>query len=399
MNVAKLRYAPEFSLTLNGRTVPAALQASISSVNYQAALEGADRVELTLVNENLRWLDHPLLALDKELTLSIGYAPARLQRVFVGEIVGHTASFPSSGVPELTIAAQDRMQRLQQGTKLRWFAVPVPQMGNYPLPDPTVAGIVSAENGLMPMMDPVSAALGVLLGGVQSVTTGQKEIRKQEGVSDYDFLKYIAAENGWEMFVEHSGVMGGHKLRFQSPLSRLAPEVTLKYGQSLVDFTPRISAVGQIASVTVYLWVPRIKTTFTVTVGWDWDRMQPTIDIRPAIVPMMARGPSDYLIEEPVTLTSAPRRIFSELIPRLNQRLTASGSTVGDPRIRAGTVLRLEGLGIAFGGLYRVSSATHAMDRGGYRTSFEARKEVWFGSIPLPQQGATPVRVTAPLVG
>jgi hypothetical protein len=89
--------------------------------------------------------------------------------------------------------------------------------------------------------------------------------------------------------------------------------------------------------------------------------------------------------------------LVSELIPRLNERLTASGSTVGDPRIVAGAVLRIEGVGEQFGGLYRVTSATHTLDTGGFTTRFDARKEIWFGSIPLAEQGA--VRVGADLAG
>jgi phage protein D len=103
--------------------------------------------------------------------------------------------------------------------------------------------------------------------------------------------------------------------------------------------------------------------------------------------------PGLMLVDEPVSLLSAPRVILSKLIPRLNQRLTGSGSTIGDPRIRAGAVLRLEGIGEQFGGLYRVTSATHSLDSGGYRTQFEARKEIWFGSIPLLEQGAVPVKL------
>lgn len=401
--MANLRYIPDFRVRIQDAAVPAALRASISSVRYQTGLEGADRVELALVNENLRWLDHPLLALDKELTLSIGYAPDSLEKVFVGHIVAHSATFPSSGSPTLTVVAQDRMERLQQGTKVRWFAIPVPTIGNFPLPDLATAGIVSAENGLIPIFDPVGAALSVLLGGVEAAAavadpgSAQKIIRKQSDESDFDFLTKLARENGWDMFVEHRGALGGYQLRFQSPLDHLSPDVTLKYGQSLIEFTPRISKVGQIYSVTAYIWVAPIKTVFTVNVGWDWDRMALTLDIRPALIPL-GQGPSTFLIEEPVTPVSAPRRIIGELIPRLNKRLTGSGSTVGDPRIRAGAVLRLEGLGVEFGGLYRVTSATHSIDSGGYRTNFELRKEIWFGSIPAPEQGASPVRVTAPFV-
>jgi hypothetical protein len=79
----------------------------------------------------------------------------------------------------------------------------------------------------------------------------------------------------------------------------------------------------------------------------------------------LGQAPGSHLIEEPLTPVSAPRRIIADLIPRLNGRLTGSGSTVGDPRLRAGTVLRLEGLGEQFGGRYRVTSATHTLDGGG----------------------------------
>lgn len=393
-----LRYAPDFRVTIDGRPSPAELRGSISSVSWTSGIEGADRVELTLVNDNLRWLDHPLLGVDRNLELSVGYAPGALERVFVGQVVTQQASFPAGGSPSLTVAAQDREARLARGQKVRWFAIPIPTVTNIPLPDIAVGGIVSLENELLPMFDPVGAALSVILAGADAAAAIddpgviQKLIRKQEGQSDIDFLKRIASENGWEMGVDHGGPLGGHQLRFWSPLDRLAPDVALRYGQSLVDFTPRVSTVGQIASVTAYVWVAAIKTDFAVTVGWDWDRAALTIDVRPALMPTRG-GPSSFLIAEPVTPSSAPRKIVSHLIPKLNRRLTASGSTVGDPRIKGGAVLRIEGVGERFGGLYRVTEAAHRIDAGGYQTSFNLRKEIWFGSIPLPEQGALPVRV------
>jgi hypothetical protein len=57
-------------------------------------------------------------------------------------------------------------------------------------------------------------------------------------------------------------------------------------------------------------------------------------------------------------------------------------------------VLRIEGVGEEFGGLYRATAVTHSLDVSGFRTRFEARKEIWFGSIPLADQGAVPIRST-----
>ena len=392
------RYAPSFTLDVDGTPVPAALRASVSSLTYTTGLGGADRVELQLVNEGLRWLDDRSVALDRELRLSIGYAPDPLEQVFVGEIVSHSASFPSGGPPTMTVAAQDRLQKLQGGGKARWFAIPIPTYGNTPLPDLAVGGIVSLEHALVPIFEPVGAALSVILGGVEAAAALngpnglQKLIRKQEGESDFDFLTRLSLENGWELHIDHGGPLGGHQLRFFSPLGHLSPDVTLAYGRSLMDFSPRLSKVGQIASVTAHVWISQAKTKVSVTVGWDWDKAQLTIDISPTFSGTRG-GETSVTVDEPVTPSSAPRVILSKLIPKLNQRLTATASTIGDPRIGAGTVVQIEGVGVDFGGLYRVTSATHTIDRGGYHTRFEARKEIWFGSIPLPDQGAVPVRL------
>lgn len=401
---AATRFAPEFRLELDGAPIPAALRAAITGVTFTSALEGAQRVDLAIANHGRRWLDHRLLRLGASVRLRIGYAPDALTQVFVGEVVSTSAAFPSSGVPTMSVAAHDRMDQLQRGTKLRSLGFAIPKVGNFPIPDVGVAQLVAAENQLIPFVAPVGAALSAVLGGAELLASGadmgalQKAIRRQTNEDDLAFLRRIARENGWEMLIDHSTAGGGNTLRFMSPLDQLAPDLTLAYGRSMLDFTPRITNVGQVASVTGFVWVDRIKTRFRVTLGWDWDNMSLTLDVSPS-VEGLASGPSGgqlagtgFILSGPLTLASAPRRIVSELVPKLNNRLTGSGSAVGDARLLAGRVVRLEGLGTQFSGLYRVTQATHTIDGGGYRTSFECRKEIWFGSIPAPQQGVAPIR-------
>jgi phage protein D len=61
---------------------------------------------------------------------------------------------------------------------------------------------------------------------------------------------------------------------------------------------------------------------------------------------------------------------------KLNKRLTGKGSAIGDPRIRAGAMIRIEGIGPDFSGDYRVANATHSLNASGYKTSFEVFKEI-----------------------
>jgi len=394
----RARFAPDFALQLGGRPISAELRASVQSIRCHTGYEGLDEVEITLANDGLRWLDNPEFKLDASLTLSLGYAPDPLTKVFDGEVAARGASFPSGGAPTVTVTAHDRRHKMQEGKKVRWFAIPLPCPGNLPLPDPVTASLVTLENLMLPIFDPVGAALAILLGGVDAIVaitdpdSAQKVIRKQADESDYDFIGRIAAENGWDVVVDHDGALGGHILHFTSSLDQLSPQFTFGYGHSLIDFSPRVSTVGQIFAVSGFVWVSAIKMTFTVTLGFDWDRMSLTLMIYPGIVPLNL-SPSDYMIEEPLTPTSIPRKIVSELIPKLNRRLTATGTVLGEPRLRAGNALRIEGVGEEFGGLYRATGVTHTLDSGGYRTQFELRKEIWFGSIPLADQGAVPIRV------
>jgi phage protein D len=391
------QFIPQFSLLLDGQPAPLEMRASVQAVECKTGYDGLDELECTLANERLRWLDSDLFPLGTGITLALGYAPKPLTQVFDGEVVARGAGFPAGGIPTFSVTAHDRRHKMATGNKLRWFAIPLPDR-NLPLPDPATASIVALENGMEPAFEPVGFALSVLLGGADAFAafdpiSSQKVVRKQANTSDYQFLETLAKENGWDMLVEHAGERGGHKLRFTSSLDRLSTDHTLRYGSSLIDFSPRVSTVGQIASVSGFVWVPPIKTTFIVTLGFDFERQALTLSIYPGVVPIGIQA-SDYLIEEPLTLTSIPRRLVSELIPKLNNRLTASGSIVGNAQLRPGDVLRIEGVGKEFGGLYRATAVTHSFDSSGFRTRFEARKEIWFGSIPPADQGAVPVRVT-----
>jgi len=392
------RFAPDAAIELDGAPIPTTMRACMTDVEVQGGMDGADRVDLILTNDQLRWTDYPRLRIGKTLRVSLGYAPEPLQTVFDGEITGLGATFPQSSAPAVTVSAQDRRYLLQRGRKVRWFGIPIPTVGNFPLPDLATAGLVTLENLMLPIFDPVGAALAVLIGGIEAVSSiadpgsAQKFIRKQANESDYDFLRRIAAENGWDMYVDHTGPIAGHALRFQSSLDHLDADVTLSWGRNLLDFAPRISTVGEILNVVGFVWVPAIKTTLNVQLGWDWDRQSLTVRIYPGLVPLGASGSSN-LIKEPLTPASAARKLVAELIPKLNKRLTASGSCLGDPHIRVGGVLRIDGVGEQFGGHYRVLSVQHRLDASGFRTRFDLRKEIWFGSIPAYDQGAVPIRV------
>ena len=399
------QFAPQFKLQVDGENLPPGLRGAVTSVTYTDGMEGADSVDVTFANPDLQWLDHPLLAADKGFKLFIGYAPDPLEEVFVGEITGVEPSFPSGGMPTIRVTAHDFLQRLTHGKVDRAFCIKIPESVTIPLPDPAVAALVSATNLLIPDLDPVGGALSTLMTLASFIVApqeAQKSVRKQGGKSDFNFLSAIAKENGWEMYIDHTLEPKGYVLRFQFLIQDYAPSLTLEWGQSLMDFTPRLTTVGDLFGVSARVWIASLQLEFVIVVSWDYDRAAFNLMIYPGLgdLSLLLGGAASKTISiKPTGFPNTLREILTELLPRLNNRLTGSGSTIGNPDIKAGRDINLLGLGIQFSGLYRITSATHTFDGSGYRTSFKVRKEVWFGSIPVPKGPGGLLRVQGQSVG
>jgi hypothetical protein len=213
----------------------------------------------------------------------------------------------------------------------------------------------------------------------------------------------VAKENGWELYIDHTRDPIGYKLRFQFLDQSYHPDVNLAWGESLIDFTPKVSTVGQVFGVSTRIWIPSIKMEFVIVLSWDFDRAAFDLMVYPGLgdVDALIGGNAErgVLKIDAIGPATAPKKLLSELLPRLNNRITASASAMGDTNIRAGRVINVDGIPGEFGGLYRITSATHTIDGSGYKTQLEMRKEIWFGSIPVPKGTAGLLRVQGQKVG
>ncbi len=350
-------YVPDCAIALDGQPLPADLRASMISVRFEESLQGADRVEIEFANQDLRLLDHPLFSLGRAVELGLGYQPNGLASLFKGTVTGVDPVFPAGGMPTVTISAHNFMFRLTEGTKQRAFP--------WYLPDSVIAAIVAAENFLITDPDP-AAAVGAL-------NLINQRPRYQYKKSDYRFLRGIAAEYGFDMWVD------GDFMNFKFSLPGLPPpDVELKWGESLVEFSPKHTSIGQILGVTLKVHVAELDLELAVQVRWDGDSIG--IRVVPALFAEMSEtveatlGLPDIPLDTPV---DAIKWVLGEMRRRINNRTTGRGTAVGDPRMRVGRVIALSGLGDAFSGAqYRLTSVSHSLDNSGYRTAFEVRKEL-----------------------
>jgi hypothetical protein len=307
-----------------------------------------------------------ILDIQNTLTLALGYVGEGVHHMFKGEITGITATFPNGGMPTITVVAHDKLHRLGEGKITRGFGL---------LPDFLTAMLLSAEHLIIPLVDPTIVAASTVVAVLKAIFVGSG--RKQVGQSDLEMLADIAKDYDADFWVEDDVLYLSRFLKEYSPSS------TLSWRKSLLDFTPRLTTVGQVAGVSMKFTLREIPLSFVVSVYWDFDNERIGVVVLPGIAAAAGlpfSGPNfsivDQPIASPVDLAGSALRIVSELRSRLNKRMTGSGSCVGDPSIRAGKLIRLDGMGPDFSGDYRVSSATHTIDASGYQTHFEAFREL-----------------------
>jgi phage protein D len=386
------RYVPDFRVQINDRELPAALRSSITSVKHEEGQNAADRVEIGLANQNLRWLQQHIKGLgfrafptgvkvgplpgrsatpaglfdmDNKLTLAMGYAQDHLDPMFIGEITGVEASFPNGDMPGMTLVAHDYLHRLSAGSYARGFG---------PLPDFIIASILALENRLIPFVEPVIAGASTAVAAVNLIFNGTG--RKQESQSHLELLTKIAETYDAEFWVE------GDTLYLSRFMKEYTPRLTLTWGESLLDFTPKVTTVGQAFGVAMKFTLREIPLDFLVSVFWDFDRESLGISVLPgaAAPASVTGGPVFTIVDRPIgspaDIMNSVLAITHELRTKLNNRLTGKGSAIGDPRIRSGAVVRIDGVGPDWSGDYRVFAATNTIDANGFRTSFEARKEL-----------------------
>jgi phage protein D len=207
----------------------------------------------------------------------------------------------------------------------------------------------------------------------------------QEGEYDIFFLLKRAQRIGYDLFVKESetespsgGTPSDGKLYFGPSDGVRRETFQLKYGLSLIEFQPDLNVSNQVERVDYHGWDPVRKVPIQATSRRSELSTNQNVggaDGRSNINSAF-RGRTEVISTRPVSSQEEAATMARETNERINKTMmTASGSTVGVPDMRAGSVIFIEGVGKRFSGRYFVTSTTHKIDDSGYTTRFESRRE------------------------
>ncbi len=275
-----------------------------------------------------------LLDVGKPLTLALGAIEANTTTpTFDGEIVAVEPDFLPDGTT-WTFRALDRGHRLMRGTRTRTYTH---------MTAGDVAMKIADESGLTAVVD---------------LDTTSHEYLLQAGESDWTYLWRHALALGGTVRVR------GTQLQLRrAATSEDGP--TLSYPGRLRAFRPRRSIVSQVDEVSVLAWDAKGKQPIVARAA----SASPDVpvaggDAKP--FPGAARTASEAVDDQ----DGADRRAQAILDALTAGRTEAEGVTAGDPAIRAGTIVTVEGLVEGWNGRYQLTSVEHVHRATGFETHF-----------------------------
>ena len=151
----------------------------------------------------------------------------------------------------------------------------------------------------------------------------------------------------------------------------------LEYGKSLIQFQPNLTTANQVGKVTVHGWNATRKRKISETVTRDQIEIKNEGKGRGQFDIENAFGDREEVITEPPVESKAEaKRVAKDTLRKIvKDMIKGSGSTLGLPELRAGSILMIDGLGERFSGRYYVTATTHTINDSGYVTQFECRLE------------------------
>jgi phage protein D/phage baseplate assembly protein gpV len=205
----------------------------------------------------------------------------------------------------------------------------------------------------------------------------------QHNETDWDFIWRLAERIGFEFYVVDKTA------NFRAPVTD--PPVELDWPATLHSFSPRVTAVQQVAEVRLLAWNPKTKEEILATASEP--KQIAKIGIERDTIKQAFDGDSNQISTEPVFSQAEGQKLAQALLDKLaNGYIAADGVCDGNPSIRAGTTIHVTGVGQSFSGTYRVATATHLLRGGGtYETHFSnSPAHTLLGSLSANQGRAQP---------
>lgn len=344
------RFVADFRVSINGSELPRAAYADLMSV---AVYEDVDALSMftlhfanwSLTESTVTWSDDALMSPGNEVEVKMGYVD-QLESLLKAEITGLEPEFIAGEVPSVIVRGYDRRHRLMRGRKTKSFTQ---------VKDSDIASQIATDAGLSSQVKDTGVTLDYVL---------------QHNQTDYEFLQARARRIGYEVAIDDKTLL------FQPFQNTQSETLTLEL-DDLLEFSPRLTSVGQVGGVDVRGW--NVKDKEAIVAQASAGGLASTMggaSTGPSAADGAFGAATMTFVTYPVfTRAEADKIAQGQLEDMALAYIMGEGQVEGTPDLRAGSVIKLKGIGARFSGLYYVTATAHVYSpHRGYRTSFSIRR-------------------------
>jgi uncharacterized protein len=371
-------YAPGFELKIDGVGLPQGVLRDVMEVTYHDDINEIDGFELTVNNWDATTRSCKYIGSETTATLSGGSAATQLFTLFdpggkSAELsIGYSGNyqsmvratfttmepnFPDSGPPVLTV----RGSNILKGLRTKQFT----GAWTNQTPSAIALNFNTLRNAGQPRLpNPWKVVTDSQAAGAEA----RLEYVAQKNQYDVDFLLQLAHGQGYTLEADEDA----QEIYFGPSQSSTPTNYQLAWGRGLASFKPSLATANQWKSVTVRGWDRQTQKPIEVTVGQDDPQVKKLNSNLLSLVP----DRQEQKVDLPVfTAAEAKQRALAIMLDRSKEIVTAHGKTVGLPKLRAGTLVNIQGIGARLSGTYFVTKTTHTLGEAGYVTEFDCRRE------------------------
>ena len=283
--------------------------------------------------------------------------------LIIGEVTAIEPLFSAEGA-ELRIRGYDRAHRLNRGKHTRTYGDADPQ-GEGITEEQIIKTIVQETAGL--------TGCEVDTGGLSDA---KYHYVLQYNQTDWEFLWARARRLGYQVYVEDK-TLYFQKADAHRGSSNEHP-AKLVWGENLRSFEPRLSLVRQVDKATVTGWNPAEKKPVEGKGESDKSKTVPQIGITSQKTgsdlagEAFGKGAEEVVTGRPVRNPGQAKAVATARFAEVESKFIRANGVChqGDPRLIAGRVVTIEGVGERFSGDYYVSVARHTYALGTYQVAF-----------------------------
>jgi len=323
---------------------------NVESVIVQDRLRMPDSFVITFRDPNRDMLSKSKIDIGKEITIESGAPGVETpDELMFGEVTSIEVEYDRLGT-RLVVRGYDLLHRLSSGTQSRTFE------------NTTYSDIVSkicTEAGLTADVDTTSGTLDHVI---------------QPNVSDLHFIYYLAGRCGYTVQMKKK------VLSFKKPTkASTAPAagdgdslnpLQLVWGQRLLEFRARISAVGQVKDINVRGWDPKTQAAIIGKGRSGTNAAQVTTSV--STLTKTSKGKTFSVTNQPMASQSHADKLAEAVAEQIGSAAyEATALVVGSPKLKSGVAVNISKVDTELEGKWVITAARHEFGNGPYRTFLE----------------------------